>query len=123
MTRIGIDTGGTFTDIVIVDGEGKIATWKGPADLSLSLGGIPKADHEEGPAVEAIDFILGRARAHGVLAGIHNLTPEYALKMIAKGFRFVTVSSDVRLIVAKAGEVLRAMRAALGPDAAVARPH
>jgi 4-hydroxy-2-oxoheptanedioate aldolase len=105
-TRAALDNLDAILSVPGLDGA-----YIGPADLSLSLGGVPKADHEEGPAVEAIEFILGRARAHGVLAGIHNLTPEYALKMIAKGFRFVTVSSDVRLIVAKAGDVLRTMRA------------
>ena len=42
----------------------------------------------------AIDHILARAKAHGVVAGIHNGTPEYALKMVEKGFQFVTIASD-----------------------------
>ena len=56
--------------------------------------------------------ILERAKAHGVVAGIHNGTPEAALKRIAKGFQFVTISSDARLMAAGAQSVLSRMRAA-----------
>ena len=31
-----------------------------------------------------------------IIAGIHNATPEYALKMIKLGFQFVTISTDQR---------------------------
>ena len=41
-----------------------------------------------------------------------NGTPEYALKMIAKGFQFVTIASDARLMAPKAAEVIGKMRAA-----------
>ena len=34
------------------------------------------------------------------MAGIHNGTPEYALKMIEKGFKLVTIASDARLMAA-----------------------
>ena len=67
--------------------------------------------------VEAIDLILAKAREHGVAAGIHNGTPEYALKMIEKGFRFVTVSSDARLMASGAQQVVKTMRGALPKDA------
>jgi 4-hydroxy-2-oxoheptanedioate aldolase len=55
---------------------------------------------------------LARAKAHGVVAGIHNGTPESAQKRIAKGFQFVTVSSDARLMAAGAQQVISKMRAA-----------
>jgi 4-hydroxy-2-oxoheptanedioate aldolase len=57
-------------------------------------------------AAQAIDHILERARAHGVVAGIHNGTPQAALARVAKGFQFVTVSSDARLMAAGAQQVL-----------------
>ena len=66
------------------------------------------------PVAEAIAHILARAKAHGVIAGIHNGTPEAALKRIEKGFQFVTVSSDARLIAAGAQQVLAKMRAHAG---------
>ena len=38
------------------------------------------------------------AKKHNIFAAIHNGTPEYALKMIEKGFNLVTVGSDHRSI-------------------------
>jgi len=46
---------------------------------------------------------------HGVVAGIHNGSPEYAHLRIQKGFRFVTVSSDARLIAAGSQQILEKM--------------
>jgi 4-hydroxy-2-oxoheptanedioate aldolase len=82
----------------------------GPADLSLSMRNGPKFDHEDGPVAEAIDHILARAKHHGIIAGIHTGGPEYALKMIAKGFQFVTIASDARLLAAKALESVTKVR-------------
>ena len=59
---------------------------------------------------QAIDHILERAKAHGVVAAVHNGTPEAALARVAKGFQFVTVSSDARLMAAGAQQVLAKMR-------------
>jgi len=96
----------------ILSTDGLDAVYIGPADLSLALGCTPKFDQDEKPVVEAIDHILARAKQHGVVAGIHNGTPEYAARMIEKGFQFVTIASDARLMAAKAGEVLAKMRGA-----------
>ncbi len=104
-TRQALDN---LDDILSV--EGLDAVYIGPADLSLALGCTPKFDQDEAPVVEAIDHILARAKAHGVVAGIHNGTPEYALKMIHKGFQFVTIASDARLMAAGAQQTLAKMR-------------
>jgi len=96
----------------ILSVEGLDAIYIGPSDLSLALGCTPKLDQDEKPVVEAIDHILARAKKHGVVAGIHNATAGYALKMIAKGFRFVTIGSDSRLMAAGAQQAVAAMRAA-----------
>ncbi|HWN67433.1 MAG TPA: aldolase/citrate lyase family protein, partial [Haliangium sp.] len=108
-TRQALDA---LDDILAVDGLDAI--YIGPADLSLALGCTPKFDQDEKPVVEAIDYILARAKAHGVRAGIHNGTPEYALAMIEKGFQFVTVGSDARLMTAGAQQVVKAMRNGAG---------
>lgn len=94
----------------ILSVEGLDAVYIGPSDLSLSLGCKPAFDDVDPPVAQAIDHIVARARAHGIVAGIHNGTPEAALARIAKGFQFVTVSSDARLIAAGAQQVLTAMR-------------
>jgi 4-hydroxy-2-oxoheptanedioate aldolase len=101
----------------ILSVPGLDAIYIGPADLSNALGCTPKFDQEEKPVVEAIDLIVSRAKKHGVVAGIHNGTPEYAQKMIDKGFQFVTIASDARLMAAKAAEVIGKMRAAAPPKA------
>ena len=106
-TRRGLDN---LDEILRVDGLA--AVYIGPADLSLALGCEPKFDNETGPIVEAIDLIVRKCRERKVIAGIHNLSPEYALKMIEKGFQFVTIASDARLLAAGAQKALSVMRAA-----------
>lgn len=94
----------------ILSVEGLDAVYVGPSDLSLSLGCRPVLDDLDPKAAEAVDHILARAKAHGVVAGIHNATTEAALARIAKGFQFVTVSSDARLLAAGSQQVLAKMR-------------
>jgi 4-hydroxy-2-oxoheptanedioate aldolase len=95
----------------ILSVEGLDAIYIGPSDLSLALGCTPTFDDPDPKAAEAVEHILARAKAHGVQAGIHNGSPEAALRRIGMGFRFVTVSSDARLIAAGAQQVLSTMRA------------
>ena len=102
----------------ILSVEGLDAIYIGPSDLSLSMGCRPVFDDVDPKAAQAIDHILARAKAHGVVAGIHNGNPEGALARIVKGFQFVTVSSDARLMAAGAQQVMAKMRATLAPPAA-----
>ena len=83
--------------------------------MSLALGCTPTLDEMDPKAAQAVDHILARAKAHGVVAGIHKGSPEASLKRIAKGFQFVTVSSDARLMAAGAQQVMARMRACSGP--------
>jgi 4-hydroxy-2-oxoheptanedioate aldolase len=99
----------------ILSVEGLDAIYIGPSDLSLAMGCKPVFDDVDPPVAQAIDHILGRATAHGLKAGIHNGRTDVALARIAKGFRFVTVSSDARLMAAGAQQALTAMRAAPAP--------
>ena len=90
--------------------EGLDAIYIGPSDLSLALGCKPVFDDVDPKVAQAIDHIVERARAHGVQAGVHNGRPDVALARIARGFRFVTVSSDARILAAGAQDLLQAMR-------------
>jgi 4-hydroxy-2-oxoheptanedioate aldolase len=90
--------------------QGLDAIYIGPSDLSLALGCKPAFDDVEPKVAQAIDHVLARAQAHGIVAGIHNGTPEAALARIDKGFQFVTISSDARLIAAGAQQVLAKMK-------------
>ena len=71
----------------------------GPADLSLAVGEEPGFDRpEDTTAYKEILRILEASKKRNLLAGIHNGTPEYAQKMISKGFNLVTVGSDQRFM-------------------------
>jgi 4-hydroxy-2-oxoheptanedioate aldolase len=94
----------------ILSVEGLDAVYIGPSDLSLALGCKPQFDEVEPKVAQAIDHVLARALAHGVVAGIHNGVPEIALARAAKGFRFVTVGSDARLLAAGSQQILGRMR-------------
>jgi len=96
----------------IMSVEGLDAIYIGPSDLSLALGCRPVFDDVDPPVAQAIDHILERATAHGIKAGVHNGIAEGALARIAKGFRFVTIGSDARLMAAGSQQVLAKMRAA-----------
>jgi 4-hydroxy-2-oxoheptanedioate aldolase len=94
----------------ILSVEGLDAVYIGPSDLSLSLGCRPVLDDLDPPAAQAIEHILARAQAHGIVAGIHNGTAETAQKRLAMGFRFVSIASDARLMAAAAQQALAQVR-------------
>lgn len=102
----------------IMSVEGLDAVYIGPSDLSLALGCRPVFDDVDPKAQQAIDHILERAKAHGLVAGIHNGAPEVALARIAQGFQFVTVGSDARLMAAGAQQAVAKMRASPAAPAA-----
>ena len=95
----------------ILSVEGLDAVYIGPSDLSLALGCTPQFDDVDPPVAQAIDHILARAKAHGVRAGVHNGRTDVAKARIAKGFDFVTVSSDARILIAGSQQLLKDMRA------------
>lgn len=101
----------------ILSVEGLDAVYIGPSDLSLSLGCRPLFDDVDPKAQQAIDHILERARAHGLVAGIHNGRADVALARVAKGFQFVTVSSDARLLASGSQQLLSQMRAGIATPA------
>ncbi len=85
----------------ILDTPGLDGIYIGPADLSLAVNEEPGFDRPENTkAYKEILRILEFAKKRNLLAGLHNGTPEYAQKMIDKGFNLVTVGSDNRYIAA-----------------------
>ena len=95
----------------ILSVEGLDAIYIGPSDLSLSMGCKPVFDDVEPKAQAAIEHIVARAKAHGVVAGIHNGRVDVAQARVDLGFRFVTLGSDARLLAAGSQELLGPMRA------------
>ena len=95
-TRSGLDN---LDEILSV--EGLDAIYVGPADLGLALGCEPRLDPIEEEVVKAIEHIVVRARKKNIVAGIHTASAANAQMMIRQGFQFVTVSTDVRLLISK----------------------
>ena len=83
----------------------------GPADLSLAIGEKPSFDKPENTkAYSEILRVLEHAKKNKIFAGIHNGTPEYATKMIEKGFNFVTIASDLRFMTTGAKEAIEKLK-------------
>ena len=83
----------------------------GPADLSLAVGEERGFDKKENaPVFPVIMKILEHAKKNNIVAGIHNMTLEYAQKMISKGFQLVTISSDQRFMTAGAKSTLEKLK-------------
>jgi 4-hydroxy-2-oxoheptanedioate aldolase len=94
----------------IVDVEGLDAVFVGPSDLGQSLGYGPGPDREEPEVVEAIDGVLAAAGERGLAAGIFAGSTEHASRLIEKGFRFVNVSTDVRLLAGATTEIVAELK-------------
>jgi len=74
------------------------AVYIGPNDLALSLGvsgGLVPSSPE---VVKAIDEIFAACKKHRIKAGIHCGSVDNAMDMKTKGFDFVTLMSDARLL-------------------------
>jgi 4-hydroxy-2-oxoheptanedioate aldolase len=117
-TRAGLDN---LEEILSV--EGLDAIYVGPADLSLALGCEPQLDPTAEKVVQAIEHIVTQARKGKIVAGIHTGSAANAQKMIGQGFRFVTVSSELRLLVEKVSEVLEIMGRGSSTAKAAATPR
>jgi 4-hydroxy-2-oxoheptanedioate aldolase len=95
----------------ILDVPGIDAAYVGPGDLGLSLGLAPRLDREEPEILAIYDRLLAETGKRGLVAGIHNGTPEYARTMVQRGFRFVTTSNDSALVAVGAMRDVAVMRA------------
>ena len=84
----------------------------GPSDLAISLGHPPVADPTIPEVVDTIAKILEAAQRNNVAPGIHCATGAMARRMIAQGFRFCTISNEVRLMMAKCNEEVAAAKGA-----------
>ena len=95
----------------IMNTPGLDGIYIGPADLSLALGQKPSFDKPEGdPVYKVIMKILEHAKKNNIVAGIQNGKPEYAEKMINKGFQLVTIGSDQRYMTAASKEALSKLK-------------
>ena len=87
----------------IMSTKGLDGIYIGPADLSLAVGSEPSFDiPDTSPVFKVILEVLEHAKKHNIIPGIHNMSPEYAEKMIKLGFKLVTVGADQRYMSAGA---------------------
>ena len=82
----------------------------GPSDLAQSLGYPIQLDPTGADTMAAIERILGAAKAAGIKAGMHCMMPDYARSMVGKGFDFVTLGNDVRMLTAELAARVGAFR-------------
>jgi 4-hydroxy-2-oxoheptanedioate aldolase len=90
---------------------GLSALYIGPSDLAQSLGHPIQMDPTDPLVMAAIDRILAAAKAAGIKAGMHCMMPDYARQMAARGFDFVTLGNDVRMLTAELAARVGAFRA------------
>jgi 2-keto-3-deoxy-L-rhamnonate aldolase RhmA len=77
----------------ILSVPGVDVAWMGHYDLTVSMG-IP-AQFEHPRFLEAMDALVASCRRHGVAPGFLPTTPEAAVHWIHKGFRVLSVGSDI----------------------------
>ena len=95
----------------IMSTDGVDGIYIGPADLSLAIGEKPGFDKpENSKAYSQILRILEHAKKNDLIAGIQNGQPEYAEKMINKGFQLVTIGSDQRYMTAASKTALSKLK-------------
>ena len=79
--------------------EGIDGVYVGPSDLGLSLGYQPTLEPTAPEVLEAIAAIRSRAREAGRIAGIHTGSAGMVRQMLAMGFHFASLLTDLRLFV------------------------
>ena len=95
----------------IMSTKGLDGIYIGPADLSLAIGEDPSFDiPESSPVFKVILTILEHAKKNKIIPAIHNMSPEYAEKMINLGFKLVTIGADQRYMAAGAKAAIDKVR-------------
>jgi 4-hydroxy-2-oxoheptanedioate aldolase len=85
------------------------ASFVGPFDLGFNMRtapGRPPAPEEHEAMIQRV---IEAGRRTGTPTGIHCLEPQDALRRARQGMQFLAVGSDLRMLTAKAEEVLRSL--------------
>jgi len=112
-----VDAVANIDEILAVPGIDVV--FVGPNDLHASMGLPPMFDSDEKQFNAALKRILSAAKARGVAAGIHVLDAAQAQRRISEGWQFIAVASEAGFMLAKAGEIAKAL--GLGQGKAVAK--
>ena len=98
----------------IVSVPGVDVAWIGHYDLSVSMGIPAQFDHPR--LMHAMDDLVAACQRHGVVPGFLPPTPESASHWIGKGFRMISLGSDIGVFL-DAMRKFRAFVAQRGPKA------
>ena len=96
----------------ILDTPGLDGVYVGPADLSQSITGKPQTDLTEPRLMEVLEQIVAGCKKRNLVAGIHVASPTYGAEIIKKGYQFVTILSDGRLLANACKQALDEIRGA-----------
>ena len=102
----------------IMSVPGLDGVYVGPSDLGISLGFPPGFDPAEPKLIDAFGKIADAAKRHKIFAGIHCGSVAYGLKMKDRGYQFITILGEMRLMAWAAKNATTAFRAgAANPNA------
>jgi len=110
----------------IASTPGVDAIYIGPGDLALALGmgwssDVRSASENEAHAA-AVEHVRKTCERRGVTPGIHVSDGPLSAKYVEQGFRMITVSADIGLIIMGGMADLALVRAAKVPARSTARP-
>lgn len=87
--------------------------WMGHYDLTVSMGIPAQFDHPW--FLEAMDLLLDGCKRHNVAAGFLPPTPEETIRWVQKGFRAISLGSDVGVFIGAMREFRRKVAEGLSP--------
>src|SRR5215472_1984487 len=91
---IQLETVRAFQNLeAIVSVPGVDVAWVGHYDLTVSMGIAAQFDHPR--LLQAMDDLVAACSRHGVAPGFLPPTPESAAHWISKGFRMISLGSDI----------------------------
>jgi 4-hydroxy-2-oxoheptanedioate aldolase len=82
----------------------------GPADLAISFGLSPRLAPIPGAHADAMDRVVAACAARGIVPGVHSGSGEHARSFAERGFRMITVASDLASLRSYARAQLRTAR-------------
>ena len=86
----------------------------GPGDLSLSMGAAPAMAPTDQRVLDAMASVRERARAKGLIAGVHTDGPETARTRYEEGFQLCSLQTDMRMLVDAARAAVSAVKGERG---------
>jgi 4-hydroxy-2-oxoheptanedioate aldolase len=94
----------------ILSVPGLSGVYVGPTDLSLSLGKPATLDPSDKTVLAAMQTICDKAKARGLIAGVHVDSPATAKKRFADGYQLCTLLNDARLLLQAATSFVKETR-------------